>query len=559
MHTLPFMHQSQAPGSTDFNRGPRSTSDTHRSDASERSAFEPTMREVAARTHAQNSSKRNSSTNRTADVRQEHKPTQGEESLAGAAVAGQAHKSDTRAAADLAQERASVDTVATQTKNGADSQDRALKDTSLSLTKAEQAQLQNHLKNALQTLEQHAGGSKVAVELQAILAGDGVASVDGEELSHLKLSEAQTQKLQEILATLKQMNEISPVNTNAAENGALKGKLTDLLALMEQAMYRAQQSARVHSGVEQLKQPEVLDGFILRAEKDSASKNLAPKIDDPRFAALLNKTAAFSPLRERQGQQSSAPADVHAPKISGVTPQEQAQSLAQQLRAQMATATSNTADTIGKNTFEGQAQLGGGSATTLGTAAADIGGMAESASAKESGAVDFSAAQKGVGAGNSSTDPGFFTLKNGVTMPNSRVVDQTIQHLNLHARGDSSIVTVKLYPEELGELSIRMVMEGDQLKLQIQAQNQQVREILEQNFPRLRTAMEDQGVTVEDFQVSLGDSRAEDHAGAQSDDELSRQREAGNSTRLAEVEIDPLDSADAPRRVASAGGLSVHV
>lgn len=560
MNTLPFMHQSQTPGATDFNRGSRTTSDTNRSDASGRSAFEPTMREVAARTHAQNSSKRNNSTTRAADVRQEHKATQDEENLAGAAVAGQAQKSDPRVAAGLAQERASADTVATQTKNGADSQEGAPKDTTLTLTKAEQAQLQNHLENALQTLEQHAGGSKVAAELQAILAGDGVASVDGEELAHMKLSAAQTRKLQEVLATLKQMNQTNPVNTNAAESGALKGKFTDLLALMEHTLHRAQQSAQVQSGVEQLKQPEVLDGFILRAEKDSDSKNLAPKIDDPRFAALLNKAADFSTLRERQRQQHGASADMHAPKISGITPQEQAQSLAQQLRAEIATATANTTDTTGKGTLKGQAQLGGGSATILGTATADIGGMAESAGAKESGAVDFSAAQKGVGAGNSSTDPGFFTLKNGVTMPSARVVDQTIQHLNLHARGDSSIVTVKLYPEELGELSIRMVMEGDQLKLQIQAQNQQVREILEQNFPRLRTAMEDQGVTVEDFQVSLGSSGAEEQAHSQGDDNFSQHNRAVNAGRLTDHDPDPLEMS-APQHAVTpgAGGLSVHV
>lgn len=241
-----------------------------------------------------------------------------------------------------------------------------------------------------------------------------------------------------------------------------------------------------------------------------------------------------------------------------MNPQDQAQSLVQQARTQMATANGEP----GKGVLEGQAQIMPGTTPASGDAAGNLmglKGMAETAGANDNAGVDFSAAQKGATVGNTSTDPGVLTLKNGATVPNARVVDQTIQHLNLHARGDSSVVTVKLHPEELGELNIRMVMEGDQLKLQIQAQNQQVREILEQNFPRLRTAMEDQGVTVEDFQVSLGDSNAEDQAGAQSDDELSRRHETGSSTRIIDVDTDGPESADVPGKILSAGGLSVHV
>ncbi|MBW2185809.1 MAG: flagellar hook-length control protein FliK, partial [Deltaproteobacteria bacterium] len=94
-------------------------------------------------------------------------------------------------------------------------------------------------------------------------------------------------------------------------------------------------------------------------------------------------------------------------------------------------------------------------------------------------------------------------LKDGSSVLESRVVQQTIDHLTLHSRGDSSSVTVKLHPEELGEIQLRMVMEGDQLKVHLQAQSQQVQEVLERNFPRLRDALQEQGVTVDDFQVSV--------------------------------------------------------
>jgi flagellar hook-length control protein FliK len=94
-------------------------------------------------------------------------------------------------------------------------------------------------------------------------------------------------------------------------------------------------------------------------------------------------------------------------------------------------------------------------------------------------------------------------LRDGSQLPASRVITQTIEHLSVHARGDSSVVTVKLHPEELGELQLRLVMEGDQLRVQLQTQHQQVQDVLERNFPRLRDALQDQGLTIEDFQVSL--------------------------------------------------------
>jgi len=96
-----------------------------------------------------------------------------------------------------------------------------------------------------------------------------------------------------------------------------------------------------------------------------------------------------------------------------------------------------------------------------------------------------------------------------VNVPDSHIVNQTVEHLSIHARGDSSSVTVRLHPEELGELQLRMVMEGDQLKVHLHAQSQQVQDVLERNFPRLRDALQDQGLTVEDFQVSVDSGSAE--------------------------------------------------
>ncbi|MCA1797113.1 MAG: flagellar hook-length control protein FliK [Geobacteraceae bacterium] len=604
MHTLPFMHTPPTSGS---GNGSRPLGDTSPVGSGERSSFEPAMRDAASRNRMQNTSARNDSSNNNTQgnsdiARQEHSQNGRDEDLAGAAVAKQDSVSRDKGANPRLEGTRDDNAPSTRGKENtgelADAAERSTKSPSQAqesgvvLTAAESEKLQKHLKSVIQILEQNTAKSEIAAELQdfmrsiknsaslseaiprpnlseaqaqtleQILQSTREGASLSESIPRLNLSEAQAQKLQDILATLKNMNQAGSLDSSIREPQQLNAKLTDLIAQLEQTLRTSQQSAQVQNGVAQLKQPEIVDGFVLRAEKDKDGLNGASKVDDPRFAALLNKSTQFSSLRERQGQQNSASADLFSARMSGTNPQEQAQSLIQQARAEMAATNSGSNGEAGKSLSEGQAQFTSANASTSAAAADLMGmkGMAEAASARDNAAVDFSAAQKGTGIGNNSTDPGILTLKNGATMPTARVVDQTIQHLNLHSRGDSSVVTVKLYPEELGELNIRMVMEGDQLKLQIQAQNQQVREILEQNFPRLRNAMEDQGVTVEDFQVSLGDSRAEDQAGTQDDEELSRHREAGGgSNDVAVIDSEEDGDIESSARVTSPGGLSVHV
>jgi hypothetical protein len=150
------------------------------------------------------------------------------------------------------------------------------------------------------------------------------------------------------------------------------------------------------------------------------------------------------------------------------------------------------------------------------------------------------------------------SLNNGSVLPESEVVQQTIEHLSVHARGDSSTVTVKLHPEELGELQLRMVMEGDKLSVHLHAQSQQVQEVLERNFPRLRDALQDMGVNVEDFQVSNGASE-QGNQQAFTDQEFSGGMNRGQDTFFsgeAAEEITPVLTA---ATMAPSSGISVRV
>lgn len=220
-------------------------------------------------------------------------------------------------------------------------------------------------------------------------------------------------------------------------------------------------------------------------------------VTDPRFATLLNRPEIGESLRQ---QQNNASVTASMSSTAAITVGNEGSSGAPSaVTAKGDLSSAPTADLLN-------------SSATLGTSLTLNQNGAETVSTAlqpEVAKPDATVASKAEVA---------LPLRDGSSIPESRVVQQTIDHLTLHARADSSTVTVKLHPEELGELQLRMVMEGDQLKVHLQAQSQQVQEVLERNFPRLRDALQEQGVTVEDFQVSVD-------AGERGDQQFSEQRE----------------------------------
>ena len=362
------------------------------------------------------------------------------------------------------------------------------------------------------------------------------------------------EKLQSLNALLSQSADTIKTGISNVENNRvitqLSAEISELLTLVQEDLgYGKKQSSYLYATGSRF-DPEVVAGFIDKSPSKPSAWDVTA-IEDPRFAGLLNKSTEFSSLREKQGEKHSSLLSGPFNDVTGK--QERTLDGMEQTTADAPGLTGKPSKMIPANTFEDAHRLNN-----------ELSGIREFA-------LDFTEGQPGTHKenvnfgsqnikpeGTANASPSTIILKNGDALPTSKVVDQTIEHLSLHARGDSSVVTVKLHPEELGELSIRMMMEGDQLKLQIQAQNQQVREILEQNFPKLRTAMENQGLTVEDFQVNLGDSRADDHARQQSDDSALRKM-FGGDLDFAGADNDEFEAGVQKRSDYSTGRLSVLV
>jgi flagellar hook-length control protein FliK len=98
-------------------------------------------------------------------------------------------------------------------------------------------------------------------------------------------------------------------------------------------------------------------------------------------------------------------------------------------------------------------------------------------------------------------------LPSGQVVPDSHILDQVIEKAALHNTRDRNSLTMRLHPEELGELRLELVLEKGALRAHVHAQSHQVQEVLERNMFRLREALEQHGLRLDEVEVSVDDGR----------------------------------------------------
>ncbi|MBL4902545.1 MAG: flagellar hook-length control protein FliK [Desulfocapsa sp.] len=88
-------------------------------------------------------------------------------------------------------------------------------------------------------------------------------------------------------------------------------------------------------------------------------------------------------------------------------------------------------------------------------------------------------------------------------IPQKELVDNLIKRFNINPRLQTSKISMQLHPVELGALKIDILVKNDSLSANIVAQSRQVMETLEKNMPRLRAVLEDQGFTIDAFEITM--------------------------------------------------------
>ena len=111
------------------------------------------------------------------------------------------------------------------------------------------------------------------------------------------------------------------------------------------------------------------------------------------------------------------------------------------------------------------------------------------------------------GASQPLTESASATPTHGNQMPvmvqEDDVIQQLLQRFTLNPRLETSKMSLKLHPAELGELKIDVVVKQETLKATIFAQTQQAHDIIDKNLPRLKAILQEQGLTVDELFVSF--------------------------------------------------------
>jgi hypothetical protein len=126
-------------------------------------------------------------------------------------------------------------------------------------------------------------------------------------------------------------------------------------------------------------------------------------------------------------------------------------------------------------------------------------------------------------------------LASGLQLAENQLVGQVVSHLAGSSDGESGRIRLRLHPAELGSVRLDLIVEGDRVRAHLQAQTQQVQEVLGRHLPQLREALQQQGLIVDEFRVdvqtSQDQSAARDFAWQQS-----QQREPSARTPVAEAD-----------------------
>jgi len=86
----------------------------------------------------------------------------------------------------------------------------------------------------------------------------------------------------------------------------------------------------------------------------------------------------------------------------------------------------------------------------------------------------------------------------------NRVIDQIINRLSVRSNGSQSEVKIRLDPPSLGTVRLNISTSADGVRTLIVAENQAVKQLIENNLSQLRDSMANQGLKLDGFSVEVG-------------------------------------------------------
>lgn len=89
-------------------------------------------------------------------------------------------------------------------------------------------------------------------------------------------------------------------------------------------------------------------------------------------------------------------------------------------------------------------------------------------------------------------------------VPKTEVIKQIVQKAEVLLKDGKSEMSIQLEPENLGKLALKIAIEKGVVTAKFVAENQGVKQTIESNFNQLKDMLQEKGITVQSFSVSVG-------------------------------------------------------
>ncbi len=118
------------------------------------------------------------------------------------------------------------------------------------------------------------------------------------------------------------------------------------------------------------------------------------------------------------------------------------------------------------------------------------------------------------------------------TTPAQQISDQMIEYIKMNVSPGVTEMEIQLQPASLGNINLQLTLRNGAVTAQFIAQNEEVKNAIEQQVVQLKTTLEEQGVKIEAVEVTIAShefERAMEQGGQWQNDE--REEQAADTTR----------------------------
>lgn len=92
----------------------------------------------------------------------------------------------------------------------------------------------------------------------------------------------------------------------------------------------------------------------------------------------------------------------------------------------------------------------------------------------------------------------------GILVDKVRIIEQIVREAKVLLREGRSKMTIQLHPEHLGSVKLKVEMQDSTISAKLQVDNLEIKQLIEANLPRLKDALDQQGLKINKFNVLVG-------------------------------------------------------